>query len=52
MLLFLYAVKGCSHCDLRESCDIKNSKANLSKKMKKVDRWETFCLDFFREFRE
>jgi len=62
--MHLYAVKGCSHCDLRESCDLKDSRANLSETVKVVKEtssartrkpawtWKTFCLDFFREPRE
>jgi len=54
---FLYAVKGCSHCDSREDCPkkLKNSMANLLDSPREVIEgvriWITFCSDFFREFR-
>lgn len=52
---FFYAIKGCSHCDLRESCNLKNHRANLSEKGRFVDdpinpkkQWWTRCKDFYR----
>jgi len=54
-LRFLYAVKGCSHCDSRQECpkQLKNSKANLAEKPRTIDeggnkRWVTYCSDFYR----
>jgi len=44
----LYSVKGCSHCDNRDGCDIKDHKANLVQNLRHVDGWETFCADFMR----
>ena len=48
MMRYLYSVKGCSHCDIREGCDIKDHKANLVRDLRHVDGWETFCADFMR----
>jgi len=52
---YLYSIKGCSHCDLREKCIYKNSPVNLSPKLRilKDSRgtWETYCMDFTREDR-
>ena len=54
---FLYAVKGCSHCDSRQDCpkELKNSDANLSVLAKIIEegtqRWTSFCKDFYRMLR-
>ena len=49
---FLYAVKGCSHCGLRESCDLKNHRANLQDEVRVIREekrtWWSRCKDFFR----
>ena len=52
---FLYAVKGCSHCDSRQDCpkELKRSPANLAEKPRKIDEgglktWITYCRDFYR----
>jgi len=54
-LRFLYAVKGCSHCDSNRDCPkkLKNSKANLAEKPRTIDeggnkKWVTYCSDFYR----
>lgn len=51
---FLYAAKGCSHCDSRVDCpkELKNSEVNLLSGPRKVDdgrrSWTTFCMDFIK----
>jgi len=51
---FLYATKGCSHCDSRVDCpkELKNSDVNLLKSSREVgdrnQKWTTFCADFIR----
>lgn len=51
---FLYAVKGCSHCDSREYCPmkLKNSEINLLKQPRQIKedrrKWISYCKDFHR----
>lgn len=51
---FLYAVKGCSHCDSREYCpkELKNSEANLTSQpgliVDRGRKWVFYCKDFLR----
>ena len=53
---FPYSAKGCSHCDLRQVCDLKISEANVDESFREIREgqkvWWTMCKDFFREVRE
>jgi len=47
-----YAIKGCSHCLLRESCDLKDSEANLLHTPRRYvvegKTWWSACEDYFK----
>lgn len=51
---YLYAIKGCSHCDSRADCPkkLKQSEANLLDQVRIIEEgrrhWATRCKDFFR----
>jgi hypothetical protein len=53
---YLYAVKGCSHCDSRGTCSDKNSEATLLAAVKRFEQresggqiWEAACKGFTRK---
>lgn len=54
LMKFLYGIKGCSKCDLREGCMDKNSKDNLLESIKvhyslfSFKTWESMCRDFVK----